>query len=282
MKSADSDALIFLRQYHADQPGMSPRTFAAGRCANGQNSYSQLLDGWDPATERLRILDLACGDGFLLELIRRRYHCAIELVGIDLSAAELAAARARLGQGVELLLRAAQKLGLPPGSIDHVVCHMALMLMAPVEPVLAEVAAVLKPGGSFTAIVNDLKVESPALIAFSRLCRRFSDRDGLPPLAIGDPRLRSAAGIREVFAAMGGRFAPPELTAMSLDLGGRVDGVLDVLMGFYPPWRLKAASRVAFVEELRAGLAALADPGGHVALDLPLLKIRARTRSPGN
>src|SRR5262249_40961968 len=133
-----------------------------------------------------------------------------------------------------------------------------------------------------SAIVNDLEVESPSLIAFSRLCRRYADDEGLPPLTIGDPRLRSIAGIQEVFAALGGIFSAPEVTPMPLDLGGTVDHVLDVLMGFYPPWRLKPASRVAFVEELRATLAALADSRGHVVLRLSLLKIRACLSSPEN
>ena len=39
--------------------------------------------------------------------------------------------------------------------IDVVLCHWALTLMDPVGPVLEEVSRVLKPGGTFAAIVME-------------------------------------------------------------------------------------------------------------------------------
>jgi len=252
MNFIEPEALPFLQKFHADQPGVSPRTFAHGRLATGQNSYALLAEAWSPTEENLRILDLACGDGFLMELIRRRHRVPIDLVGVDLSPAELARARARLGLEADLRLGAAQHLALPGGSVDHAVCHMALMLMDPVEPVIAAVASVLKPGGTFTAIVNHLRVESPALITFARLVQKFTERDGL--------------------------FETPEITEMLLDLGGSAENVHAVLMGFYPPWRLSAACREDLSREMLAEFSAQADEDGRVDLALPLVRVQVSKR----
>src|SRR5262249_59326426 len=43
----------------------------------------------------------------------------------------------------------AGQMPLPDASCDVVLSHMALHIMTPVEPVLCEVARVLKPGGTF-------------------------------------------------------------------------------------------------------------------------------------
>jgi len=278
MNFIEPEALPFLQKFHADQPGVSPRTFAHGRLATGQNSYALLAEAWSPTEENLRILDLACGDGFLMELIRRRHRVPIDLVGVDLSPAELARARARLGLEADLRLGAAQHLALPGGSVDHAVCHMALMLMDPVEPVIAAVASVLKPGGTFTAIVNHLRVESPALITFARLVQKFTERDGLAPLVIGDPRTRTVEGLEAVFGAASDLFETPEITEMLLDLGGSAENVHAVLMGFYPPWRLSAACREDLSREMLAEFSAQADEDGRVDLALPLVRVQVSKR----
>jgi len=72
-------------------------------------------------------------------------------VGLDLSHAELAAARRQGASRVALADAAA--LPLADGSAGSVVCSMALMLVQPLDRVLAEVARVLRPGGVFVALL---------------------------------------------------------------------------------------------------------------------------------
>ncbi len=56
------------------------------------------------------------------------------------------------GDSVVLVLAEAQKIPLGDASADAVLCHMALMLMLPIEPVIGEIHRVLAPGGIFAAV----------------------------------------------------------------------------------------------------------------------------------
>jgi SAM-dependent methyltransferase len=90
------------------------------------------------------LLDLACGDGYLLERIAALLPGA-RLTGIDMSAAELAAAGSRLQGRAALHEGRAQELPFADASFDAVTCHMAMMLMDDAPAVLAEVRRVLRP-----------------------------------------------------------------------------------------------------------------------------------------
>lgn len=86
------------------------------------------------------VLDLACGTGdFCRELERRGHHP----IGVDLSFGMLAAARtdAPLVHG-DLLAMAVRD-----GSADGAVCGFALRNLVDLEPFLAELARVVRPGG---------------------------------------------------------------------------------------------------------------------------------------
>jgi trans-aconitate methyltransferase len=91
-----------------------------------------------------RILDLGCGDGALTEQLVVR---GAEVVGIDASAAMVAAARAR---GLEAIEASGTAL-----NFDHVFeavfSNAALHWMWPPEAVIAGVWRALRPGGRFVA-----------------------------------------------------------------------------------------------------------------------------------
>ncbi|MBI3763340.1 MAG: class I SAM-dependent methyltransferase [Chloroflexi bacterium] len=96
-----------------------------------------------PDTRGLRAIDLACGSGrYLRHLQNRGAACC---VGLDLSAEMLARAPA-----VHSQLARATMLSLPllDGSIDLVVCGLAVGHLPDLNPALREVARVLKPGGT--------------------------------------------------------------------------------------------------------------------------------------
>lgn len=129
----------YLADFHAEQPGITEDVL--GRARNdGDTPYGWLAE---EVPAGARVLDLACGNGALRpRLDPRRY------LGVDNVAAELAAARRR---GVPEVVRAdATRLPLPDGSVDTVVCSMALMLL-PLEATLREIRRVLSPGGRLVA-----------------------------------------------------------------------------------------------------------------------------------
>lgn len=79
------------------------------------------------------VLDLACGDGPLLQILSDRGHAGTKLVGVDMSDDELSAAREVLPHEIRLLKERAHELSLDSGSVDYALSHMALMLMDDIE-----------------------------------------------------------------------------------------------------------------------------------------------------
>lgn len=235
----------FLDHFHGANPGVTSRVFVRGRCPDGRSSYDRLVDAVRPGD---RVLDLCCGDGHLLAALLDR---AASAVGVDASAAELEAARRRLAvplaEGRVVLHRAeAQALPLADASVDLVVSHLAFMLLDPVEPAVAEMRRVLRPGGRFRAVVGG------GLAAPDDAWARFVARlDGYPELAgalrIGDGRTSTAEGLRQLL---------PDAVVETFPL--RLDGspaeVEDALMTCYDVDLLDPARRAALLTDTRADL----------------------------
>lgn len=185
----------FLLAFHARHAGLTARAFGGGRCADGRSSYDLLAD-----VPRVgdTVLDLGCGDGFLLERLVARGFPPASLTGVDMSEHELAAARARPALAGARLVRArAQALPLPDASVDVVLSHLAYMLMTDIEAVTAHVARVLRPGGTFATITgggppdDDRDGFALFLRLFRDACASATER--APRL--GDRRTRHADGV---------------------------------------------------------------------------------------
>jgi 2-polyprenyl-3-methyl-5-hydroxy-6-metoxy-1,4-benzoquinol methylase len=113
-----------------------------------------------PATERLldiqsgeRVLDIACGNG---AFSRRLAELGAQVVAVDFSETFLERARARTTERADQIeyqlldaTNEAQLLTLGERQFDAAVCTMALMDMAAIEPLLAALGRLLKPGGRF-------------------------------------------------------------------------------------------------------------------------------------
>lgn len=71
----------------------------------------------------------------------------VDIVGIDLTPAMLARARAHVRNGTQLRVMNAERLELPDASFDVVLLHQILEVVSDPERCLAEAARVLRPGG---------------------------------------------------------------------------------------------------------------------------------------
>lgn len=246
----------FLTDFHDAHPGCTARAFS--QSASGPTGYERLVATVPPRARA--VLDLACGDGFLLDALGHG-RPGVARTGVDLSSGELEWAHMRLGNHVPLHHARAQDLPFQDAAFDAVLCHMALMLMDDLDDVMAEVRRVLAPGGVFAAVVSGAADPSPARTLFTRL--RTDANRPVPHPPLGDARLLSDP--IALFEAAG--FQTPSVKPFSLMLRRDPRGTWDAFAEMYPigalPDEELAAFEAAFIEEA----ALLVDSGGN--LDLP-------------
>ncbi len=102
-----------------------------------------------------RYLDLACGQGAFLHMAARRMQRA-KFVGIDASPSLIAKARMRAPTNISFTIGDATKHQdtLESGSFDGGTCLLALQNINPLEPAIAHMARVLKPGALWVIALN--------------------------------------------------------------------------------------------------------------------------------
>jgi ubiquinone/menaquinone biosynthesis C-methylase UbiE len=173
------------------------------RDSDGKNSYDLLADIIDQE-HHSNVLDLACGSGVLLDLCHQRFGTKVALSGADMSEAELRLARDRLAHtNIAFHQGMAQNLTfIADASVDVILCHWALTLMAPVASVFANVKRVLKKNGIFAAIIDGDAKTAPGYqeihdIIYASAQREYPDYEAID---LGDPRVRTAAALKELAA----------------------------------------------------------------------------------
>jgi SAM-dependent methyltransferase len=120
----------------APQPAAGGPTGAAGRDAAAKRKrlgawytpdtlvdhvVELVLDGLPPTSDPVRVLDPACGDGRFLAAVGRRLGARAELVGCDIDADAVAAARAALGSAATIIHADALAHDWDAGTFDIVV-----------------------------------------------------------------------------------------------------------------------------------------------------------------
>jgi len=128
-----------------------------------------------------RVLDVATGTGLVAQALVRRYGCTV--VGLDQSAAMLAAARDRLardavlGQRTLLVAGEAERLPFADGEFDHLTFTYLLRYVDDPAATVRELARVVRPGGH----VASLEFGVPASPLWRVLWTLYT-RVGLPAL----------------------------------------------------------------------------------------------------
>lgn len=266
-----------LLEVHHRNPGFTESCAAKCKDLNERTSYEWLCNVIDPMQHR-SILDLACGSGVLLELCRARFPQQT-LTGVDMSPAELALASKRLsGQNVTLHEQLAQDLSfVKRASLDAVLCHWALTLMDPVEPVLREIKRVLAPGGVFSAIIDGDPEAAPGYAEINDLIFKhvqiklptYGDYD------LGDPRTRTprslAALARRIFKT---KNVSVETSTFTLE-GEPVSVAREAVGFFYAAYILPAAARKRLINDLAAFLRGSTQKGAAV-FSMPVCRLIVR------
>jgi ubiquinone/menaquinone biosynthesis C-methylase UbiE len=119
-----------------------------GLFAADEPVVAEYLRGREPGVA----LDAACGTGRFADFLARRGH---RVIGVDSSPDMLAYARRRVPDG-EFHVGELDRLPLPDDSVDVIVCALALEHVH-LQPVFAEFARVLRPGGDL--VISDVHHE---------------------------------------------------------------------------------------------------------------------------
>jgi SAM-dependent methyltransferase len=265
------DAEQILRGFHAQHPGATAQIMGNSRAAT-TSSYDLLVRTVEAAPAGAAVLDLACGDGYLLQRIAHTRPDA-RVTGIDMSEPELGAARRRLGPDADLRCERADALTLRGGSVDVVLCHLALMLMAPLDPVLDEIARILRAGGAFAAVLGGEGQDGAAWSLFGEVYRSLLDRDGAAVPCFGDRRTDSAVSLQGLIAGHGA-FRDARVDTVVVTLDGTPDEIVAFFGLTYNAFALGEA-RPALEAQLLARLVPLQDVRGLVPFTLKLLHLQA-------
>ena len=255
MSHIDWDA--YIARYHDQHPGITEVGLNHARHSKLGTPHEWLAAAIP--TDAGDVVDLACGSCPMQPLLNHRSY-----VGVDRNAAELALAVAR-GRG-PVMVGDVTALAIPDSSADTVVMAMALMLV-PAEATLAEAFRVLRPGGTFVAMVPALWPASlgdlPAVTALSVALRG----PGSMPRTLGPGWLGkqlSAVGFTNA-AFVRERFPFPINSAEDAHLA---------VTSLYTPGR--SAAQLSRAQHWLTGLAALPGP---TQLPVPLLRLTARRPS---
>ncbi|WP_406637198.1 class I SAM-dependent methyltransferase [Amycolatopsis sp. WGS_07] len=252
-----SERETFFRAFHTSHPAVTSRSFGDGRSADGRSSYELLRDEIADAGP---VLDLACGDGFLLDLLAERGYQA---TGIDVSSTDLALARQRPATVVEAR---AQQLPFADNAFGACVSHMAFMLMSEIDQVAAELARVLRPGGQLALVLGGGPAGNEAYALFGKLLREIlaevPAEQQLPRL--GDKRTRSQAGVDEILGPAG--FAPVRWRTEAIDFSGSLEQAWDFVSVTYNLFPLGESASRKLKAAFFAEAPALATPDGLIPL----------------
>jgi SAM-dependent methyltransferase len=148
-----------------------------------------------------RVLELAAGPGETGFKVLSRIQPAGELISTDAAPEMVEAAQRRATElgltSVRFGVENASALSLADDAVDRVVCRFGIMLVPDMEAVAAEIARVLRPGGTAVLAVWASTSVNPWMTAPGKAAMELGhmeqpDRDAPGPFRLSDPeRLRA-------------------------------------------------------------------------------------------
>ena len=256
----------YLASFHDRVAGATARGIGRARGIDGFTSYERLLQR--VTVSGARVLELACGDGVLLE--HALYLNPAALIGCDISAFELERARNRVGSRVDLRHESVSALSLDTDSVDVVLCHMALMLITPIAPALAQIARVLRSGGSFAAVVQGRPPDG-TLRTFGGLLGRYLQRERCE-LKLGDPRVSDPDTLWSLLCENG--LTDVSIEEFDTEIRFAKHEAIAFFCTLYGPDLLTESVRSAFYDELLETISS--DENGTIRCTVPNRLVCAR------
>lgn len=201
-----ADNNSFIMDVHTVQPGLTERSIGAARTKDGLSSYEVLCNFANPLSG-MTVVDLACGNGPMCEILVSRVGGHGHVIGVDLNESELKIASKRLSffKNCCFLQEPADRLSIRNDSIDMVFCHMAFMLFTPLKPVLSEIARILKSGAVFAAVLPTLRKPTDLFRNCISTMNSVLQAENHPidALSHGTVKMNSPSDLKQVFSDSG-------------------------------------------------------------------------------
>lgn len=251
----------FLKKFHKKNPSCTSPSSLLGKTTDGRNSYECVAETLlvSDRSKPARVLDLACGDGILLQILNNSGFKHLDLTGVDMSEGELAVARTRLaGTSIKLFEARAQQLPVTDNSMDFIFCHYALMLMGEVEQVLTEIRRCLKPGGVFSAVLAGSFIRSQIMVDFSEMLSEILKSEGAERIRLGDARIQSSTEVKPLLEQY---FENVEVKEFEILYEGQPEQLMDFFMLTYQVDLLSEAGKETLRQRLFEKLKAQSSQG---------------------
>jgi SAM-dependent methyltransferase len=164
------DPAVVASEY-ADESRLRRRAAGYAGAGTRDDARIPLVDAVAAAAPQ-RVLEVGCGWGELAEWIARETGAAVVAIDLSPRMVELASER-----GIDARVGDVQELEFADATFDVVVAAWMLYHVPDLERGLAEIARVLRPGGTFVAATNsrfhlqelrDLVGSGPSTLKFSR------------------------------------------------------------------------------------------------------------------
>lgn len=229
------------------------------------------------------LVDIGCGTGIVARTARRLAGSDLAITGLDLNPSMLAvAAKTAEAEGASPPIEWQQadvgQLPFADATFDIAVSQMAAMFFPDLGRALAEMARVVKPGGSLAWVVPSSLDEQPAYGPFADAAAAHVDEESRHLLA----GVYWSRGDRQAFAAEV-EAAGLEITEVRARAGtARFDSpaeFVDIEIGATPlAGRIGPEARVAIAEDVAGRLADYVRPGE--PFDIPLVCNVIAARKP--
>lgn len=244
----DQALIDFYKEVHHTTLGSMP-----GVMTNlGKSSYRILADCLTGDIAQLKVMDLACGDGELIPDLLEKGVRPQHLTVVDASVDQVDRVVQRFQQPFATAVALAQDLPVADQSQDAVLCHMALMLMRPLDGVFRELTRILKPGGMLAAVVGRVGKPEGIDLKIGHLLGPFfeAQRPDWLKQGFGDPRVLDAQGL-ESFLKDFPAFTPPKQTPFKWLMQMDVEAYLAFLRRNYVWFLLKDEDKPEIEQQVR-------------------------------
>jgi SAM-dependent methyltransferase len=280
IRCSSGECTVKLGDHAQGGSGMAP---SAIRFDDGA-AYEQLMGVWSRNAGRdfleflsppadVRWLDVGCGNGAFTDLVARG-HAPRALVGIDPSEGQLTYARTRL-EGTGAVFRRGDAMALPYDDGVFDIAVMALVIHFVTDPAraVAEMARVVRPGGTVAAYVWDYGLGLSPLDPLEAVLVTIGIASVVPP-SIG---VTSEAALRLLWAQAGLVGVETTVITTRRNFAG-FDELWDAATGTGRMKGLVSTLEAPVVERIRAGLQARlpADADGRITYSAVANAVRGR------